>query len=206
MVKKSEGDLSSTENRILDAAKKVFIAKGFNGTSMQQIATEAGIHKSLLHYYFRSKDKLFTAVFVYAFQHFVPQIQEILISDASVSLKIERIINEYMDMLMQNEFIPSFILHEINRDPDRLYEIMLHTGINPSIFLDQFTIERTKGNMRQVDPRHLLVNILSLCIFPIAARPLIQRVFFSNDNLAYNNFLRERKSVVTKFIIQSIQV
>lgn len=206
MVKLSEGDLSSTENRILDAAKKVFISKGFNGTSMQQIATEAGIHKSLLHYYFRSKDKLFTAVFEYAFQHFVPQIQEILISDASVSLKIERIINEYMDMLMQNEFIPSFILHEINRDPDRLYGIMLHTGLNPSIFLDQFTIERTRGNMRQVDPRHLLVNILSLCVFPVAARPLIQRVFFSNDNLAYNNFLRERKSVVTKFIIQSIKV
>src|SRR5512140_406633 len=113
----------STEGSILEAAKKVFISHGFDGTSMQQIANEAGINKSLLHYYFRNKEKLFSAVFSYAFQNFVPQIQEILNSGVSVFIKIERIIAEYMDMLLKNEFIPSFILHEINRNPDGIYAI-----------------------------------------------------------------------------------
>jgi len=92
----------STEGTILEAAKKVFISHGFDGTSMQQIANEAGINKSLLHYYFRNKEKLFAAVFSYAFQNFIPQVQGILNSDISVFIKIERIVSEYMDMLLKN--------------------------------------------------------------------------------------------------------
>jgi hypothetical protein len=106
---------------------------------------------------------------------------------------------------MENEFIPSFILHEINRDPDRLYEIMQRTGLNPGIFLDQFFGEISMGHLLPMDPRHLLVNIISLCVFPVAARPLIQRIFFANDRLAYHHFLQERKTIVAQIIIQSIK-
>jgi TetR/AcrR family transcriptional regulator len=196
---------SQTEARILEAAKKMFILNGFEGTSMQQIATEAGINKSLLHYYFRNKEKLFAAVFSYAFQHFVPQIQEILNSDTSVFIKIERIVSEYMDMLMKNEFIPAFILHEINRNPDGIFAIMKDTGISPDFFIRQFSIEIEKGNIRPIDPRHLIVNLIALCVFPFAARPLMQRILFANDKDAYHQFLQERKSSVAGFIIQSIK-
>jgi TetR/AcrR family transcriptional regulator len=196
---------ASTESKILEAAKKVFFSRGFDGTSMQQIANEAGINKSLLHYYFRNKEKLFTTVFAYAFQHFVPQIQEILVSDTSISVKIERIVSEYVDMLMKNAIIPSFILHEINRNPDRLFEIMQGAGLKPETFLNQFAREIEKGQIRPVDPKHLIVNLISLCVFPIAARPLMQRFLFSNDAGAYIQFLQERKKEVSRFIIQSIQ-
>jgi TetR/AcrR family transcriptional regulator len=196
----------STESTILEAAKKVFIGHGFDGTSMQQIANEAGINKSLLHYYFRNKEKLFAAVFSFAFRNFIPQVQEILNSDISIFIKIERIVSEYMDMLLKNEFIPAFILHEINRNPDGLYAIMQGTGLNPEIFVEQFAIEIDKGHIRPVDPRHLIVNLIALCVFPIAARPLIQRVLFANNEIAYQQFLQERKSKVTEFIIQSIKV
>jgi TetR/AcrR family transcriptional regulator len=193
---------SSTESKILEAAKKVFIRNGFDGTSMQHIANEAGINKSLLHYYFRSKEKLFSTVFLYAFQHFVPQIQGILSSEQSLPAKIECIVAEYMDMLMNNEIIPAFILHEINRNPDRIYQIMKESGLNPGIFIDQFAREIGKDVVPSVDPRHFIVNIISL---PIAGKPLIQRILFANDSDAYHRFLTERKSVVTRFIIQSIQ-
>lgn len=197
---------SPSETRILEAAKTVFIAKGLDGTSMQQIADEAKINKSLLHYYFRTKEKLFKAVFSYAFQQFVPQIQEILTSDTTIYIKIERIVEEYTNMLMKNKFIPAFVLHEINRNPDRLFDIMQSSGINPKIFVDQFVAEISKGNIRPIDPKHLIVNILSLCIFPIAARPLIQRIFYNNEPVAYEKFLMERKKMVTDFIIHSIRV
>jgi TetR/AcrR family transcriptional regulator len=195
----------STESNILEAAKKVFITHGFDGTSMQQIANEAGINKSLLHYYFRNKEKLFAAVFSFAFQNFVPQIQEILNSGVSVFIKIERIVAEYMDMLLKNEFIPAFILHEINRNPDGIFAIMQGTGLNPEIFIEQFTMEIEKGHIRPVDPRHLIVNLIALCVFPVAARPLMQRILFANDEEAYQQFLHERKNKVAEFIIQSIK-
>jgi AcrR family transcriptional regulator len=195
----------STEGNILEAAKKVFIVHGFDGTSMQTIANEAGINKSLLHYYFRSKEKLFAAVFSYAFQNFVPQIQEILNSDISIFIKIERIVAEYIDMLMKNEFIPAFILHEINRNPDGILAIMQGNGLNPEFFIRQFAVEIEKGNIRPADPRHLIVNLIALCVFPIAAKPLMQRILFANDEEAYYQFLHERKNKVADFIIQSIK-
>jgi TetR/AcrR family transcriptional regulator len=195
-----------TEARILEAAKKVFILNGFEGTSMQQIANEADINKSLLHYYFRNKEKLFAAVFSYAFQNFIPQVQEILNSDISLFIMIERIVAEYMDMLLKNEFIPAFILHEINRNPDGIFTIMQGTGLNPDIFIKQFAIEIEKGHIRPLNPRHLIVNLIALCVFPIAARPLMQRMLFENDEKAYEKFLLERKKNVAEFIIQSIKV
>jgi TetR/AcrR family transcriptional regulator len=204
MVNFSTTAPSLTEAKILEAAKKVFILNGFEGTSMQHIANEAGINKSL-HYYFRNKEKLFAAVFSFAFQNFVPQVQEILISDASIFTKIELIVAEYMDMLLKNEFIPAFILHEINRNPDGIYAIMHGSGLNPKIFIEQFAIETEKGHIRPVDPRHLIVNLIALCVFPIAARPLMQRILFANDEAAYQQFLHERKNKVTEFIIQSIK-
>ena len=205
MVNTPETHSSSTENRILEAAKKVFIHNGLEGTSMQQIADEAGINKSLLHYYFRTKEKLFHAVFSYAFQYIVPQMEGILLTDSNIEVKIERIVGEYMDLLNENKFIPAFILHEINRNPDRLYDIMQKSGIRPKIFVDQFVEEMNKGNIRPIDPRQLVINILALCIFPVAARPLIQRIFFGNNEKAYQQFLQERKKTVSDFIIQSIK-
>lgn len=205
MVKTPETHSQSTENKILEAAKKVFILHGLEGTSMQQIASEAGINKSLLHYYFRTKEKLFDAVFTYAFHYIVPQMEGILNSDSGINDKIERIVAEYMDLLSENKFIPAFILHEINRNPDRLYSIMQKTGIKPEIFVNQFVKEIQLGNIRPIDPRQLIINILAMCIFPVAARPLIQRIFFGNNENAYRQFLEERKKVVSEFIIQSIK-
>jgi TetR/AcrR family transcriptional regulator len=205
MVNLSPASPSLTEDKILEAAKKVFIQNGFEGTSMQQIANEANINKSLLHYYFRNKEKLFAAVFSYAFQNFVPQVQEILNSDISLFIKIERIVAEYMDMLLKNEFIPAFILHEINRNPDGIFTIMQGTGLNPDIFIKQFAMEIEKGNIRPLNPRHIIVNLIALCVFPIAARPLMQRMLFENDEKAYQQFLLERKKNVAEFIIQSIK-
>jgi AcrR family transcriptional regulator len=195
----------STENRILEAAKKVFIQNGLEGTTMQQIADEAGINKSLLHYYFRSKDRLFDAVFGYAIQHVVPRLENIMNDDEHIFRKIERLVAEYMNMLMENKFIPAFVLHEINRNPDRIFQTFKNSGINPEIFISRFMEEMRKGTIRETDPRQLFISILSLCIFPIAARPLMQRIFFGNNDLVYDQFLDARKKVVADIIIKSIK-
>jgi TetR/AcrR family transcriptional regulator len=206
MIKEKNISAPGTELRILDAAKKIFILNGLDGTTMQQIANEAKINKSLLHYYFRSKEKLFESVFTFAFKHFLPGVKEILDTDIDLFKKIENIVNKYMDMLISNKFIPAFVLHEINRNPEKLYELFVNSGLIPQIILDEFSLAMEKGLIRRLDPKHLIINILSLCVFPVAARPLIQRVFFDNHDQAYQQFLEERKKVVTDFIIQSIKL
>lgn len=198
--------ISSTEDKILEAAKSVFVRNGLDGTTMQQIADEAGINKSLLHYYFRTKQKLFGTVLKYAFRFMLPQIKDILNSDAHVYVKIERMVSEYMDLLMKNSMIPAFILHEINRNPAVIVQIMKEAGINPRLFIEPLAEEIRQGTIRNVDPEHLFINMVSLCVFPIAARPLIQRLLFENNQEAYNRFLHERKKEITAFLIASIKL
>ena len=195
----------STEQRILEAASHVFLEKGMAGARMQQIADEAGINKSLLHYYYRSKDKLFLAVFRLAIRDFIPGIKEILFSDLPVFDKLDRFITEYMKVLLSNPFVPMFILQEIHRDPERLYNIFLEAGIQPHRILQEFEGAVESGAIRPVDPRHLIINVLSLCIFPIVARPMMQRMFHDNDAEASQKFLEERKTVVSEFVINAIR-
>ncbi|UCH14346.1 MAG: TetR/AcrR family transcriptional regulator [Bacteroidales bacterium] len=197
---------SDTENRIIKAARKVFIKNGLSGTRMQNIANEAKINKALLHYYFRSKEKLFDAVFKYAFFKFVPKIEEILNSEKSIFEKIELIAEQYIGALMRNQFIPLFVLHEINRNPKRLYELMQQVGITPVKLVEQIQQEIKKGNIINIRPEQLIINLLSLCVFPIAGRPLLQRVFFHNDKRQYQQFLESRKKEVPQFVINSIKV
>ena len=197
--------ISDTENRILQAAKKVFIKNGLSGSRMQNIANEAGINKALLHYYFRSKEKLFDAVFKYAFFKFVPKVEKVLNSEKSLFEKIELIADQYINALMRNQFIPLFVLHEINRNPKRLYELMQQVGLNPAVLVEQIQQEVKKGNIINISPQQLVVNLLALCVFPVAARPLLQRVFFENNKKLYKQFLESRKKEVPQFVINSIK-
>ncbi|HKL38893.1 MAG TPA: TetR/AcrR family transcriptional regulator, partial [Bacteroidales bacterium] len=176
----SEKD-KTTEEKILEAARRIFVEKGMAGARMQQIADEAGINKSLLHYYYRSKDKLFLAVFRMAIRDFIPSIKDIIFSDVSVYEKLDLFINEYMDVLLSKPFVPMFILQEIQRDPERLFNVFLEAGIRPDYIMKEFKRSIETGTIREINPTHLIINVLSLCIFPIAARPMMQRMFYDND-------------------------
>lgn len=52
----------TTENKILKAANTVFLLYGYHGTTIHQIAKHAGVQKSAIHYYYRSKEKLYSKV------------------------------------------------------------------------------------------------------------------------------------------------
>jgi TetR/AcrR family transcriptional regulator len=197
---------SDTENKIIKAARKIFIKNGMSGTRMQHIADEAKINKSLLHYYFRSKEKLFDAVFRYALFRFIPKIGGVLNSDKPLFEKVELLTGQYITALMKNPFIPMFVLHEINTNPKKLYELIKKAGITPEKYVEQIKRENRRGVITDINPEQLVINILSLCVFPIAARPLLQRIFFGNDSGRYKQFLESRKKEVAKFVINSIKI
>jgi TetR/AcrR family transcriptional regulator len=201
----SEQELS-TEKLILEAAKKVFLDKGFDGARMQNIADEAGINKALLHYYFRSKDKLFDAIFDDAFMQFLPNIGQVLMSDMPFPDKIRAFVGHYIDMLLNNPHLPIFIMRELQRAPEKIVSLLKKSGIHPEITAAKLYQEVADGKIIPIPMPHLIVNMIGLCVFPFIGRPIIEGFIFNNDTEAYQKFLLERKTVVADFIINAIQV
>jgi len=195
----------STEEHILNVAREVFTENGYDGTSMQMIADEAGINKSLLHYYYRSKEKLFQAIFAKVFSLFIPHLGVIFMSDMSLEEKINAFADRYIDVFIENPLIPIFVMQELSKNPEKLADLIREAGINPEIMIGKIRQTLEKENVIMDDPRHFMVNLLGLCIFPFAARPLIQRMIFNNDEDAYNNFLQERKKEVPQLILNAIR-
>jgi len=194
----------NTEEKILSAAQSVFIQKGMDGARMQEIANEAGINKALLHYYFRSKQKLFEAIFTTVFRQVFPNIKMLVQSEKPIAEKLTLFIDSYIGVLLKNPYLPSFILKEINRDPEFLASVIRKQGINPGDIFKMLEKEIADGNIREIDPRELMLNILALSIFPIAAKPLMQIMFFENNKKAYKSFLEKRKTTVKEFVLNSI--
>ncbi|MBN1251529.1 MAG: TetR family transcriptional regulator [Bacteroidales bacterium] len=198
--------METTELKIIEAAKKVFVRKGKDGTRMQEIADEAGINKSLLHYYYRTKEKLFGAVFKFAFSKFAPELVNSFNSDVDIFTKIENFINNYIDLINKNPFIPLFILNEINKkDASFVTNFIKSSGINVNQFRNQINLEIEKGTIKKIDPNNLIVNIIGLCVFPFIGKPLIQVILFDDNENEYDNFLLNRKKEVAEFIINSIK-
>lgn len=196
----------NTEEKILKAAQTVFTRKGMDGARMQEIADEAGINKALLHYYFRSKQKLFEAIFKQVFKQIFPDIKNFIQSDRPVEEKLGIFVDKYISLLLLNPYLPTFILKEIHRDPEFLASVIKGQGINPQELFTMFEKEMEAGNIREMDPRELMINILGLSIFPFAAKPLMQIMFFDNDKKAYKEFLKQRKVTVKKFVLDSILI
>ena len=193
------------EEKILSAARKIFTTKGMAGARMQDIANEAGINKALLHYYYRDKERLFETIFLEEAQKFFPKINAIFQSDDPLFLKIEKFVDEYIDEMVKNPYLPWFVLNEINRDPDQfMYKIWGEDNLpKPGKFLDQIEKEIKKGTIKRINPVHLLMNLLSMTIFPFIARPMIIRNLHMTDS-RFRETMEERKKEIPKFIIDSI--
>jgi TetR/AcrR family transcriptional regulator len=196
----------NTEEKILEAAKEVFIEKGNDGTRMQEIADRAGINKSLLHYYYRSKEKLLGAVFRFAFSHFAPNIINIVKdTNDDIFTLIRKFVSVYMDIVMKNPFIPMFILNEVRNKNTVFVNVIKSAGINPQAFRDRINKEIESGKIKPIDPNQLIINVIGMCIFPIIGRPIIQVILFDDDKKEYDKFLESRKTEVADFIINSIK-
>lgn len=195
----------TTEEKILTAAKKIFLTRGMDGARMQDIANEAGINKALLHYYFRSKDQLFEKIFLEVASAFLPKIFAILESNSTLFEKIDRFCNEYISQVMTTPYVPIFILNEINRQPQAFLKKVFGTSKPPvEKLIQQIKKEAKAGIIKPVEPLQLLLNTLSLCLFPFAISPMVQLVT-GMDIKQFNAIMEKRKKEVPKMIIDSIK-
>ena len=197
----------NTEELIIEAAKKIFVKRGLAGARMQDIADEAGINKAMLHYYYRSKDKLFEIVFNEAIGKVLGRLSTVLNQPMPMLEKIPAIVESYIDGVIDAPYLPMFVLNEINQQPEMFIQRLKTIGNFPNIllFLKEIVEAGKQGQIKEVSPIQLLLNILSLCIFPFVARPLAQGIF-QLDSVQYNILMEDRKKIITEVIFAWIKV
>lgn len=196
----------STEEKILNAARNIFKKKGMTGARMQEIADEAGINKALLHYYFRSKEKLFEKVLHETLEEALPILAKILNEDIPLFEKIERYVNGHITIISNNEYLPAFVIQELNRDPEKLVKFVktLEGRPNPLIFFKQVEKEIKKGKIRPIRPEHLIANMIAMCVFPFLIQPMLVKGLGFDKNY-FDMLVEERKKEIPLFIINAIK-
>jgi len=203
MVKKEKD--ASTEEKILSAAKKVFISKGMAGARMQDIADEAGINKALLHYYFKNKEQLFENIFTKLTHGFWEQITSVFESDTPLFEKIRTFCSMYITKVIENPYIPLFVLYEMNQRPARFVKKMFRNNPpKPGKLIQQIETETKAGNIRPINPAQLIMNMMSLCVLPFIGKPMFMTVM-NMDEKTFLDLMHERKRSVPEFIINSIK-
>lgn len=195
----------TTEEKIFNAAQIVFQKKGFSGARMQEIADQAGINKAMLHYCFKNKQLLFEAVFKNAFSQLAPQINEIFNSEATVFEKIKKFTQNYISFVIKNPFLPAFVIQEMNNNPEFVANFLKNKNApDASNFILQIENEMTAGIIKRGNPNQLLLDILSMTIFPFAAQMLVKGIIKLSDN-EFNAMMEERKITVSEQIINAIK-
>lgn len=197
---------NNTETNILEAAKRVFQKKGMVGARMQEIADDAGINKSLLHYYYRSKQKLFEAVFKQAFGLMAPKINSVLNAELGLEEKIKTLTHNYISFLMKHPYLPSFVINELNSNPDFVKTLISEKHFpNISVFRKQVDELVEAGKIKSINANQLFINIMSLTLLPFIGAPLLKG-FTRLDDAAYTQLLEDRKTEVSDFIIHAIKL
>ncbi|WP_437918071.1 TetR/AcrR family transcriptional regulator [Sphingobacterium sp. LRF_L2] len=181
------------------AAKKVFLKKGFAGTRLQEIANEAGIGRTALHYYFSSKENLFAEVLKDFFGEVGTRMPEIGSKDLSAKELMKLFVNDYIDTAIKSPEIDLFMLNECNENPDVFKEIKQSMPDDlPSFLMEAITKAVANGNLIG-DPRQILLTFMSVCMFPFAGMAMVKSFIGLSDS-EFNSLMSERKAYLEGFI------
>jgi len=196
----------NTEALILEAAKDVFQHKGMDGARMQEIANKAGINKAMLHYYYRSKQKLFEAVFKSAINLMAPKVVEIINTEEHLFDKIRNFTDKYITFISQHSYIPLFIINELRRNPEIL-KATLDKNFDASVkekLKKQIEELIQNKEIKPISADQLFLDVISLCVFPVITKPLMTTIL-DKTNKQYDELINQRKKYVADFIINAIK-
>ena len=172
MIKEKD---NTTEERILEAAKKVFLRDGLQGARMQDIADLATINRSMLHYYFRDKEMLSQEVMKTVVSKFVVAFKENLNSELSFEEKVDNYIAAEINLAFDNPDLLIFALHESSKDPD-FFKKIIESKMSV-VFRKKMKEAYEKGQIVPKNIEEFVVSVSSLCMFPFIAGPLYMMIF-----------------------------
>lgn len=197
----------NTEEIILDAAREVFLQKGFAAARMCDIAKTANINQAMLHYYFRKKDKLFEIIFEQESQKFYSSFITILNSDLSFFEKLRRIVETDIQKNIAAPFLPLFILNEMHTNPVRMEQFLGSMQRHETLYMAFHQLveqEQAAGRIWPVCPRQLFLSILGLTMFPFLAKPLIKHIL-DLQNQSFDQLIQDRVDYAGDMLIRSLQ-
>lgn len=202
MIRKGDSDSQSTEDKILEAAEKEFLQKGYAGARTTAIAEAAGVTHAMLHYYFRTKDKLFDKILESKFG-LLRNIMLASLGDPSVPLfdKIKSAIENHLDFIAANPDLPGFMISEVFSRPERMPVVLEQLQHYAPVLVEslqrQIDDYADRGLCRRVDAEMLLLDIVSLNIFPFMASGMI--------NTLLNGLMEDREAFVEKRKIENVE-
>lgn len=190
-MKQSDSE-SNTEEKIIIAARKVFLSKGFSATRTRDIAEEAGINLALLNYYFRSKQKLFELVMQEKIQKLFGKLVPI-INDVSTTLeeKIELMVDNYIETLSESPDLPIFVLNEL-RKKNLQFIPNLDVG---KVIIESSLIQQLKERRSDINPIQFFLSILGMTVFPFIAKPILEYNQLAKEDI-FLAMMQERKKLI----------
>lgn len=204
---------ADAESRILDAAHAVFMRRGTAGARMTEIAREAGVNHALVHYYFRSKQRLAEAVFRRAIGQFFPVMIGTLVSEAPIEDKVRLVAAAQIDMLLKNRYLPGYLLAELNHYPERAEQLLAAmSGTTPANLRARLfgTLGRQledaarNGTLKPIAPQDFVLNLVSMVIYAFAARPLVMALM-GLDDATFTAMMERRKAEIPEFFLAALR-
>ena len=191
----------NSEERIKAAARKVFHQKGYAGTRTRDIAEEAGINHAMVNYYFRSKEKLFQIVMIETMTYFFQGISAILNEETtSLEQKIEQVVAKYIDLLLEEPELPTFVFNEVRSNPEPFIENSpIYKALQNSVLARQYAEAVARGEVSEPNLLQIVLNVISLVIFPFITQPILIALN-KIDNDQYKALMLERKKLIPQWI------
>lgn len=192
---------NTTEERILEAAKKIFLRDGLQGARMQDIADLATINRSMLHYYFRDKELLSQTVMKGVISKFVVAFKENLNSELSFEEKVDNYIDAEINLAFDNPDLLIFALHEASKDPE-FFKKVIESKMSV-VFRKQMKEAYEKGEIVPKNIEEFVVSVSSLCMFPFIAGPLYMMIFRWDEEkwASYRKVLKRNLPKLIKRVI-----
>jgi len=198
---KKEKD-NSKKVEIKEAALRLFTKLGYNAVTNRDIAKEAGVNHALVNYYYQSKENLFETIVREIRQELIPKAALILNDpETTIEKKIKEIVDFYydIDLIIKAPDVPFFMLSQIAKNSENL-----QSTIGSVYFIKQIKAAIKRGEIAPIDPINLIVNLMSLIIFPLIIRPVIQHVGNISDK-KFNFLVKERKKMVLQWILATMK-
>ena len=191
----------TTEAKIKDAARRVFISKGFNGCTSREIAKEAGMNVALVNYHFQSKGNLFDLVVSSVMEDFTLSMIDIFHTNMPLINKARIFIDKEYEFLSKYPEIPNFIVNELGKKDKSFFECLdIKDKLFETKIFDQIEEAQKNGEMRKIDIVSIMLLMMSNCHFPFIAKPMVQTIN-SLTKEQYKSQLIIHKQYVTEMII-----
>lgn len=196
------------EKAILDAAERLFLAKGFAMVSTTQIAKEVGCNQALVHYYFRTKERLFDEIFAQKLKTFFSVIFKTHDADLPFEEKLRRTIAAHFDMLQANPKLPFLVINELTTNPDRIDHLKASLGqtvdLDHSPFQQELNAEIEAGRIRPTTIPDIIYMMVSLNAMAFIAAPIMKKILYFNE-VFFEQMLQHRKQENIRVILNSLK-